>query len=154
MGQRCRCLVIPHQAPGGTMALWSPPVASYVAMASSTETIVSTSTVGAMASRTSGTSGMPLLEPMETLPPLTTANLLLTAGVGRGIGGRTRRGHPPPLALASLDQGHLPHKCPPLGAGSCGIDPLSAAGYSTCNPHPWAERCPMCLSEPGTGEAG
>ena len=70
-------------------ALWSPPVASYAAMASCTETTTSTSTVGVTASRTSGTSGMPLLEPMETLPPLTTADLLLTAGVGRGARGRT-----------------------------------------------------------------
>ena len=89
VGQQCRCLVIPHQAPGATTALWSPPVVSYVAMASSTKTIASTSTVGAMASRTRGTSGMPLLEPMETLPPLTMADLLLTAGVGRGARGQT-----------------------------------------------------------------
>ena len=53
-------------------------------MASSTETTASTSIVGATPSRTSGTSGMPPLEPMETSPPLTTMDLLLTAGVGRG----------------------------------------------------------------------
>ena len=80
---------MPHQAPGMTTALWLPPVVSYVAMASSTETIASTSTVGATALRTVGTSRMPQLEPMETSPPLSTVNLLLSAGVGRGAGGRT-----------------------------------------------------------------
>ena len=85
VGQRCWCLVMPHQAPGVTMALWSPPVASYAAMASPTETIASTSTVGATALGT----GMLQLEPMETSPPLSTANLLLTAGVGRGAGRQT-----------------------------------------------------------------
>ena len=63
VGQRCLCSVMPHQAPGATTALCSP-----------TETIASTSTVGATASRTDGTSRMPQLEPMETLPPLSTAN--------------------------------------------------------------------------------
>ena len=33
--QWCRCSVIPHQAPGLTMALWTPPIASYMAMVSS-----------------------------------------------------------------------------------------------------------------------
>ena len=89
VGWQCQCSVVPHQDPGVTTALWSPPVASYAAMASSTETIASTSTVGATASRTRRTSGMPLLELMETSPPLTTADLLLTAGVGRGTRGRT-----------------------------------------------------------------
>ena len=42
----------------------------------------------------------------------------------------------------------------PQGAGSCSIDPLQAAGYSTLNPHPRAERHPTCLSEPESGEAG
>ena len=87
VGQQCQCSVMPHQAPGTTMALWSPPVASYAAMASPTETITSTSTVGATTLRT----GMPQLEPMETSPPLSTANLLLTTGVGRGA----RRQTPP-----------------------------------------------------------
>ena len=89
VGQRCQCLVMPQQAPGATTALWSPSVASYTATASPTETIASTSTVGATASRTGGTSGMPQLEPMETSPPLSTVNLLLTAGVGRGTGRQT-----------------------------------------------------------------
>ena len=70
------------------MALWMPPVVSYVAMASSTETTASTSTIGVTPSRYQ-TSGLPLLEPMDTSPPLTTEELLLTAGVGRGARGWT-----------------------------------------------------------------
>ena len=85
VGRQCRCSVMPHQAPGAATSLWSPPVPSYTAMASSTETIASTST----ASRAVGTSSMPPLEAMETLPPLSMASLLLAAGVGRGTGGRT-----------------------------------------------------------------
>ena len=88
VGQQCRCLVIPHQAPGPTMALWTPPIASYVAMASSTETTASTSTVGATPSRPQ-TSALPPLEPMDTLPPPTMEELLMTAGVSRGTRGWT-----------------------------------------------------------------
>ena len=124
------------------MALWSPPVASYAAMASSTETIASTSTVGVMASRTSGTSGMPLLEPMETSPTLTTANLLLTAGVGRGARGWTPPWHPPPLALTSLDQGHLPHKCPPPGGREPWHRPLTSSRLLLLQPPPPSRALP------------
>ena len=36
-------------------------------------------------------------------------------------------GHPPPLALTSLDQGHLPHKCPPLGGREPQHRPLTSS---------------------------
>ena len=70
------------------MALWMPPIASYAAMASSTETTVSTSTVGAAPLRYP-TSALPPLEPMDMSPPLTTEQLLLMAGIDRGGRGRT-----------------------------------------------------------------
>ena len=38
VGQKCQCSGVPHQAPGQASALWMPPMKSYVAMASSTET--------------------------------------------------------------------------------------------------------------------
>ena len=88
VNQQCRCSVVPHQATGPTAALWMPPIASYMAMASSTETTASTSAVGVTPSSYQ-TSGLPPLEPMDTMPPLTTENLLLTAGVSRGIRGQT-----------------------------------------------------------------
>ena len=86
------------------MALWLPPIASYVAMASPTKTITSTSTVGATTSRT----GMPPLEPMETSPPLSAVNLLLAAGVGRGAGRQT-----PPQAPTALGPHQSRLRAPP-----------------------------------------
>ena len=69
-------------------ALWTPSIASYMVMASSTETTVSAST-GVAAPPGYPSLAMPPLEPMETLPPLPMEQLLLTAGVGRGGRGRT-----------------------------------------------------------------
>ena len=88
VGQQCRCTVAPQRAPGPTMALWTPPVVSYVAMASSTETTVSTLTVGTARSWYP-TSEMPPLESMDMSPPFTMEELLRTAGIGRGGRGRT-----------------------------------------------------------------
>ena len=83
VGQRCQCSVVPHQAPGPTASLWMPPTASYVTMASSTETTASTSATGV-----TPPSHLPLrapaIKPMDTLLPLTMENLLATAGVGWG----------------------------------------------------------------------
>ena len=87
VGQRCRCSAIPHQAPGPTSALWTPPTVSFAAMVSSTETTASTSAAG-VTHPSYPPPGMPPLEAMDTLPAPTTENLLATAGVGRG--GRTQ----------------------------------------------------------------
>ena len=87
VGQKCRCSAIPHQAPGPTSALWTPPMVSYVAMVSSTKTTASTSAAG-VTRPSYPPPGMPPLEAMDMLPAPTTKNLLATAGVGRG--GRTR----------------------------------------------------------------
>ena len=74
VGPGCQCSMA---------ALWTPPTLSYSAMVSSTETTASTSTAGVTLP-----SHLPPREPaielMDTLPPLTTENLLATAGVGRG----------------------------------------------------------------------
>ena len=80
-------MVAPHRAPGPTTALWTPPVMSYAAMASVTETTASTST-GVTPPPGYPALPMPQLEPMETSPPLIMEELLLTAGVGRGGRGR------------------------------------------------------------------
>ena len=58
-------------------------------MASSTETTASTSAVG-VTHPSYQSSGLPPLEAMDMLPPLTTKKLLLTAGVSRGIRGQTQ----------------------------------------------------------------
>ena len=73
VGQKCRCSAIPHQAPGQTSALWTPPTVSYAA---------------GVTPLSYPPPGVPPLEPMDTLPAPTSENLLATAGVGRG--GRTR----------------------------------------------------------------
>ena len=83
VSQRCQCSVVPHQAPGLTAALWMPPTASYAAMVSSTEILASTSATG-VTPPSHLPPRAPAIEPMDTLPPPTTENLLATASVGRG----------------------------------------------------------------------
>ena len=83
VGQRCQCSAIPRQAPGPTLALWTPPTVSYTAMVSSTETTASTSAAG-VTPPSYLPPGMPALEAMDMLPAPTMENLLATAGVGRG----------------------------------------------------------------------
>ena len=87
VSQKCQCSAIPHQAPGQTSALWTPPTVSYVAMVSSTKTTASTSAAG-VTHPSYPPPEMPPLEAMDMLPAPTTENLLATAGVGRG--GKTR----------------------------------------------------------------
>ena len=142
VAQKCWCSAILHQAPGQTSALWTPPMVSYVAMVSSTETMASTS-----AARVTPSSypppGMPPLEPMDTLPAPTLENLLATAGVSRG--GRTRSQprnthhswHPPDEAHSATTAGAHPRK-----AGNNPGDSLPAAGVPTPMHHPQAEHCP------------
>ena len=80
---KCGCSSIPHQAPSQALALWTPPMMSYVAMASSTKTTASSSVAGVPPPRYLPP-GLPPLEPMDTLPAPASENLLATAGVGRG----------------------------------------------------------------------
>ena len=88
VGQQFQCVVAPHRATGPATALWTPPVTSYVAMASATKTKASAST-GVASPPGYPALLMPQLEPMETSPPLTMEKLLSMAGVGRGGRGRT-----------------------------------------------------------------
>ena len=97
VGQRCGCSSIPHQTPGQASALWMPPMMSYAAMASSTETTASSSAGGVPPLRYPPP-GLPPLEPapMDTLPAPISENLLATAGVGRS--GRGQRQPSTPTA--------------------------------------------------------
>ena len=150
VGQQCRCSVMPHQAPGTTTALWSPPVVNYAAMASSTETIASTSTVGVTASRTGGTSGMPQLEPMETSPPLSTANLLLTAGVGRGAGGQTPpRAPTAPGPHQSRLRAPPPQMPSPRGQGATASTPYQQQVTPPSTPAPRQSAVPRASGRQG-----
>ena len=83
VGQRCQCSAVPRQAPGPTAPLWMPPTASYATMASSTETMASTSATG-VTPLSHLLPRAPAIESMDTLLPLTTENLLATAGISRG----------------------------------------------------------------------
>ena len=83
IGPGCQCSTVPCQAPGPTAALWAPPSLSYSAMVSSTETSASTSVAGETPP-SHLLPRAPAFETMDMLPPLTTENLLATAGVGRG----------------------------------------------------------------------
>ena len=93
VGQKCRCSAIPHQAPGPTSALWTPPTVNYTAMVSSTKTTASTSAVG-VTRPSYPPPGIPPLEPMDTLPAPTMENLLATAGVSRGCKKQSQSGTP------------------------------------------------------------
>ena len=88
VSQKCRCSGIPHQAPSQASALWTPPMMSYVAMASSTETTASSSVAG-VTPPSYPPPGLPSLEPMDMLLAPTSENLLATAGVGRGSRGQS-----------------------------------------------------------------
>ena len=150
VGQQCRCSAVPHQAPGVTTALWSPPVVSYVAMASSTKTIASTSTVGATTSRTGGTSRMPLLEPIETSPPLSLVDLLLTAGVGRGARGWT----PPRAPTAPGPRQSRPRVPPPQmptpgGQGAAASTPYQQQVTPPSTPAPGQSAAPHASQSQG-----
>ena len=83
VGPGCQCSAVPRQASDPMAALWTPPTLSYSAMVSSTETTASTSTAGVTPPSHLPPRG-PTIELMDTLLPLTTENLLATAGVGRG----------------------------------------------------------------------
>ena len=94
----CQCSAAPRQVSGPMAALWALPSLSYVAMVSSTETTASTSTAGATSSSHSLPRD-PLGEPMDTLSPLTTENLLATTGISRGCRPRV----PPNLVFVRRD---------------------------------------------------
>ena len=95
VGQRCGCSSIPRQTPGQPSALWTPPMMSYVAMASSIKTTASSSVAGVPPLRYPPP-GLPPLEPapIDTLLAPTSENLLATAGVGRGGRGQRKLSTP------------------------------------------------------------
>ena len=97
VGQKCGCSSVPRWTPSQASALWMPPMMSYAAMASATETTASSSAAGVPPPRYPPP-GLPPLEPapMDTLPVPTSENLLATAGVGRG--GRGQRQPSTPTA--------------------------------------------------------
>ena len=86
IGKKCRCSNVPRQTPSQASALWMPPTTSYATMASSTETMASSS-VGGVPPPRYPPPGLPPVDPapMDTLLAPTSENLLATAGVSRGL---------------------------------------------------------------------
>ena len=101
VSQRYQCSAVPRQAPGPMASLWTPPTMSYAPMVSSTETTASTSAAG-VAPPSHPPPGMPMLEPMDMMPALTTENLLATAGVDRGRRPRTQPQKPAAPGLCQM----------------------------------------------------
>ena len=85
VGKRCRCSNVPRQTPSQASALWTPPTMSYATMASSTETMASSS-VGVVPLPRYPPPGLPPVDPapMDTLLAPTSENLLASASVSRG----------------------------------------------------------------------
>ena len=123
VGKKCRCSNVPWKSPSSGSTLWTPPMMSYPAMASFTETtaissvggvppqrhppiglspadsaVMSYATMASIpeAAASSPVGGVPpprcppsrlpppQQSPMDTLPALSTENLLAAAGYGRG----------------------------------------------------------------------
>ena len=103
VSQKCGCSSIPRQTPSQALALWMPPMMSYAAMASSTETTASSSVAGVPPLRYPPP-GLPPLEPapMDTLLVPTSENLLATAGVGRGSRGQRQPSTPTTPGLCQM----------------------------------------------------
>ena len=148
VGQKCGCSSIPHQTPSQASALWTPQMTSYMAMASSTKTTASSSVVGVPPPRYPP-SGLPPLEPMDTLPAPTSGNLLATAGVGRGGRGQSQPSTPTASGLCQMrpmaPQQQTAH---PQKAGDKPGNSLPAAGVLALTPnwgtnnHPQAKHRP------------
>ena len=128
VGLGCQCSTVPHQVSGPTAALWAPPTLSYLAMVSSTETMASTSTAGV-----TPPSHLPPRDPavklMDTLPPLTTENLLATAGIGRGRKPQTPPCIPTAPGLRQMRPRCLNSRC------------LLQEGRKRCRQHLIGNRC-------------
>ena len=110
---------------------------SYTAMASSTETMASSS-VGGVPPLRYPPPGLPPLEPapMDTLLAPTSENLLATAGVGRGGRGlRQPRTPTAPGLLSNETHGPTTEDAHPRKAGGKPGDPLQAASLPASTHH-------------------
>ena len=87
VSRKCRCGNVPHQTPSPASGLWTPPMMSYPAMASPTETTASSS-VGGLS---------PLRHPPPGLPPADPATMsyATTASLPEAVAGSSVSGVPP-----------------------------------------------------------
>ena len=137
VGKKCGCSSVPRQTPSQVSALWTPPMMSYAAMASSTKTMASSSG-GRVPPPRYPPPGLPPLEPapMDTLLAPTSENLLATAGVGRGSRG-TKTAKDSYCSWPPSNETHGPTTVDahPRKTGGKPGDPLPAAGLSASTHH-------------------
>ena len=149
VGSGCQCFAAPRQVSGPMAALWAPPTLSYSAMVSSTETTASTSMAGATPlSRLPPRDPIPEL--MDTLPPLTTENLLATAGIGRGRKPQTSLRMPTAPGLhqtrPQMPQQQVPT---PEGQGTMQATPYRQQVFPPKHPAPKSSATPSTSRDQG-----
>ena len=149
VGSGCQCSAAPRQVSGPTAALWAPPTLSYLAMVSSTETTASTSTAGATPpSRLPPRDLIPKL--MDTLPPLTTENLLATAGIGRGKKPQTSPHMPTAPGLHQMRPQMPQQQVPtPGGQGMTQATPYQQQVFPPKRPAPKSSATPSTSQDQG-----
>ena len=143
-----QCSAAPHQVSGPTAALWAPPTLSYLAMVSSTETTASTSMA-----RATPPSRLPPRDPipelMDTLPPLTTENLLATAGIGRDRKPQTSPRMPTAPGLHQM-RPQMPQQAPtPGGQGTMQATPYRQQVFPPKRPAPKSSATPSTSQDQG-----
>ena len=149
VGSGCQCSTAPRRVSGPTAALWAPPTSSYSAMVSSTETTASTSTAGA-----TPLSHLPPRDPIpeliDTLPPLTTENLLETAGVSRGRRLRTSPRMPTAPGLRQMRPQMMQQQVPtPGGQGTTQATPYRQQVFPPKRPAPKSSATPSTSQDQG-----
>ena len=149
VGSGCQCSAAPRQVSGPMAALWALPTLSYSAMVSSTETTASTSTAGATPpSRLLPRDPIPEL--MDTLPPLTTENLLATAGIGRGHKPQTSPRMPTALGLRQMRPQMPQQQAPTLGGqGTTQATPYRQQVFPPKRPAPKSSTTPSTSRDQG-----
>ena len=126
-----------------------PPTLSYSAMVSSTETMASTSTAGATPpSRLPPRDPIPEL--MDTLPPLTTENLLATAGIGWGRKPQTSPRMPTAPGLRQTRPQTPQQQVPtPGGQGTTQATPYRQQVFPPKRPAPKSSATPSTSQDQG-----
>ena len=93
VGRKCRCSNVPHQSPSPGSGLWTPPMMSYPAMASSTETTASSS-VGGVPPQRHPPAGLPPVDP--AMMSYATMASIPEAAASSSASGVPPQRHPPP----------------------------------------------------------
>ena len=93
VGRECWCSNVPHQSPSSGSTLWTPPTMSYLTMASSTETMASSS-VGGVPPQRHPPVGLSPVDP--AVMSYATMASIFEAAASSPAGGVPPQRHPPP----------------------------------------------------------